>query len=967
MANDERLGASFSIDVTELKAGLAQANRLIKESESEFKAAAAGMDKWSDSEEGLTARIKSLNSITDIQRKKVDALQEEYERLIADGLDPASKEAVELRTKINNETAALNKNEAELKKQTKALEEFGEEAEEAGDAAEEAGDGFTVMKGAAADLVAEGITRVVDWGKQAITTFLGLSEETRELRENMTKLKTSFQTANLSAEDAEKTFAELYSIMGDEGAATEAAQQLAKISKGEKDLEANTRILTGVMAEYGSSIPLEGLSEGIAASSAMSSVQGVLADALEWQGVNLDDFNEKLAKLSTEEKRATYIQETLTDLYGESADLYKENNAAVISARKETAKYNKVIAELGAEMEPVNADITEFKTELASEFTPVLKKQVAPAIKEVVKNLKEADAAKKAGQVIGFVADNFETLAATTLTAVTVYKTFTAAMSVSTAITATNTAIQGLSAGVGVATKMQVGWNAAMSANPIGAVLTAVGLLTAGIVLLANKSSDASANTNLLSESQREAVTAAEEAAEAYRNTKQAADEMAAAGAIQLDNTEKLWRELETLADANGKVKKSDEARAQFILGELNNALGTEYTMTGDVIKNYKDIKTSIEQVIETKRAQLLLEAYEESYAAAIKNVTEAENARAIKAQELAAQEAVYEEARKKAIEARAALTEKAANVKSEADGRALQGEARVVKSLEIAAQKESGILETKRAEYNETDATVKGYHDNIDSYETASTLVLAGETDKAIGYLNNYGSGFKTAASVAKKSKDEQLAILRDQVVNTEINLGILEAEYEKAQGNMTEEEKKQAKLRIENAKKQATDAKEEYYKVGGNMVEGIAKGAEDGEWTLTGALKKTVKAGLAAAKKALGIESPSKVFRKEVGRQIPAGEALGIEDGTPSVVKAIKNHVNEVRDAYDLSGVATAVNAGVAVNRNNAAQTEAQNGGVTVYQTNNYKQAYESPIEKYKSKQQLFAAARLIKAGAF
>ena len=71
---DENLGASFSIDVTNLKAGLAQANRLIRESESEFKAAAAGMDDWSGSQEGLEARIKSLNSITDVQKKKVGSL-----------------------------------------------------------------------------------------------------------------------------------------------------------------------------------------------------------------------------------------------------------------------------------------------------------------------------------------------------------------------------------------------------------------------------------------------------------------------------------------------------------------------------------------------------------------------------------------------------------------------------------------------------------------------------------------------------------------------------------------------------------------------------------------------------------------------------------------------------------------------------------------------------------------------------
>ena len=38
----ENLGASFSIDVTNLKSGLKKANALIRESESEFKAAAGG-------------------------------------------------------------------------------------------------------------------------------------------------------------------------------------------------------------------------------------------------------------------------------------------------------------------------------------------------------------------------------------------------------------------------------------------------------------------------------------------------------------------------------------------------------------------------------------------------------------------------------------------------------------------------------------------------------------------------------------------------------------------------------------------------------------------------------------------------------------------------------------------------------------------------------------------------------------
>lgn len=369
MANNETLGASFSIDVTDLKAGLAQANRLIRESESEFRAAAAGLDDWTESEDGVNAKIKSLNDVTEIQRKKVNALQSEYDRLIAEGLDPSSRAAVELRTQINNETTALKKNEAELQKQNAALEELANNSEDASDATADVGDKFAGLK-AAGGIAVGAIAAVGAAAVAAVGSFLGLAESTRESRNEMAKLETSFQTAGLSAQNAEKTFTDLYGIMGDEGAAVEAAQQLAKISKDEADLAANTRILTGVMAEYGSSIPLEGLAEGIAASSAMSSVQGVLADALEWQGVNLDEYNAQLATLATEEERAAFIQETLTGLYGESADAYRENNAAVIASQEAQAKLNDAINELGAIAEPIMTTIKTLAADLLTTLMP---------------------------------------------------------------------------------------------------------------------------------------------------------------------------------------------------------------------------------------------------------------------------------------------------------------------------------------------------------------------------------------------------------------------------------------------------------------------------------------------------------------------------------------------------------------------------------------------------------------------
>ena len=167
----ERLGASFSIDITQLQAGLKTANKLIRESQSEFRAAAAGLDDWSSSEQGLNARISSLTQITAVQREKVKALTASYDQLIKDGLDPASDRAVQLRTQINNEKAALAQNESELKKNKQALKDLGTESDSTGGKLEKLGD-IAKTAGAAigAAFMAAGAA-VVSLAKSAIESY----------------------------------------------------------------------------------------------------------------------------------------------------------------------------------------------------------------------------------------------------------------------------------------------------------------------------------------------------------------------------------------------------------------------------------------------------------------------------------------------------------------------------------------------------------------------------------------------------------------------------------------------------------------------------------------------------------------------------------------------------------------------------------------------------------------------------
>jgi chromosome segregation ATPase len=248
MAN-ENLGASFSIDITELKAGLAQANRLIRESESEFREAAAGMDDWTKSQEGLEKRQKSLNTQIDLQKGKIENLVKQRDLTIKkmEEEGKTAEEIAQATDKVNQaitrESKQLDKLKSDLGKTTKALDELGEETEDAGegfedlgDSAKDAGDGFTVAKGAAADLIANGISALISSCKDAVSNLMNLSEETEEYRSMMGKLKTTFEQNGKAVEDATKTYKELYSVLGDEGQASEAAMHLAALTENEEEM-----------------------------------------------------------------------------------------------------------------------------------------------------------------------------------------------------------------------------------------------------------------------------------------------------------------------------------------------------------------------------------------------------------------------------------------------------------------------------------------------------------------------------------------------------------------------------------------------------------------------------------------------------------------------------------------------------------------------------------------------------------
>ena len=75
----------------------------------------------------------------------------------------------------------------------------------------------------------------------------------------------------------------------------------------------------------------------------------------------------------------------------------------------------------------------------------------------------------------------------------------------------------------------------------------------------------------------------------------------------------------------------------------------------------------------------------------------------------------------------------------------------------------------------------------------------------------------------------------------------------------------------------------------IGSNIVQGIWQGISDGWTWLTDSIKGLADSLLGGVKDALGIKSPSRVMRDQVGKMIAAGIALGITDNEDLVEKAM------------------------------------------------------------------------------
>lgn len=342
---------------------------------------------------------------------------------------------------------------------TEANNAIDETSQRASDSANETESAFAKIGGVAGKLASGlGIAGAAIGG-----AFIAAVEGTREYRQQMGLLDSAFQTSGLSSEAAKETYSELNAVLGDTGQAVEASQHLAKIADNEAELGELTHTLTGVYATFGESLPLEGLAEGINHSAKLGEVQGALADALEWSGITVDDFNAQLALCSSEEERQKLITDTLKETYGEAANQYKETNKDIMASRQAQERLTDAMAEVGRVGEPVMTAIRNAIASLAETAVPVIENMIdgfRNAATWIKKNQETVQA--WIGVIIGAT-----TAVGTFLLIISWGKIMTAAAN---AIKVVRTAILAM--------------NAAMLANPIALVVALIVGLVAGFIYL---------------------------------------------------------------------------------------------------------------------------------------------------------------------------------------------------------------------------------------------------------------------------------------------------------------------------------------------------------------------------------------------------------------------------------------------------------------------------------------------------
>ena len=158
----------------------------------------------------------------------------------------------------------------------------------------------------------------------------------------------------------------------------------------------------------------------------------------------------------------------------------------------------------------------------------------------------------------------------------------------------------------------------ALLGSQFGMVGTIIGGVTGGVIALYDAFMKYPTAVSVADEAINESINSIDK----YNASLQEQYDTIKQNAIQQESLETAYSnlvlELENITDANGKVKKGYEERAEFIITTLNQAYGLEIEMVDGIIQKYGEQIQFIKDIILEKKKQIALEGAEEAYKVAL-------------------------------------------------------------------------------------------------------------------------------------------------------------------------------------------------------------------------------------------------------------------------------------------------------------------------------------------------------------
>ncbi len=498
------LTVKFGGDTTELSAALKSLSAESRKTQSDLKDINKALKLDPGNTELLEQKVRSLNKAYDETKSRLsaykDALADLEERKRTNGkltadeqrqYDSLVRDIVKAEKSLESYGDQIKEVTREHEASQTAAYKFGQKLQDNSEKIEKVGSGMT-KAGAA-------ITGAATAGVAGLVT---LSESQEENIVAAGKLETAFQAAGSTVEQGNEVYANFYRILGDTDTATEASQNLVRLTTNQQELSAWADIAAGAYATFGDALPLENLAETAQETAHTGTVTGSFADALNWSTAATETFsqslsgheaaqkafNDAIADGATKEdaynaaleavtdptERASMVTETLTALYGDAGKQYQDTNKDLLAVRDAQNDSAQAMTEAAKAAQPFNQAYQELKADVLEALVPLLQqlsewyKNLSPEQQELARNVVLATVAFGGiTTAVGGFMQNISGIGAG-------LKTFSGLFS-------SGDGAGGLAGAMGKVKGAATGLWTVISANPIMAVVAVIGAIVAAL------------------------------------------------------------------------------------------------------------------------------------------------------------------------------------------------------------------------------------------------------------------------------------------------------------------------------------------------------------------------------------------------------------------------------------------------------------------------------------------------------